>query len=102
MLLGNHEIKLILTWQSTNSTGAGILSITNTKHYVPAVILSTQNNLKMLRHLKLGFKWTINWNRHQSKLSIETQKQYLHYLIDPSFKGVGTLLDLMVLIQKII
>ena len=56
----------------------------------------------MLCHLKLGFKWTTNWNRHQSKLSIETQKQYLHYLINPSFKGVGTLLDLMVLIQKII
>ena len=102
MLVGNHEIKLILTWQSTISTGAGLLAITNTKHYVPAVILSTQNNVKMLCHLKLGFKWTTNWNRHQSKLSIETQKQYLHYLFNSSFKGVGTLLDLMVLIQKII
>ena len=36
------------------------VSITDTKHYVPVVTLSTQDNAKLLEKLKSGFKRTIN------------------------------------------
>ena len=37
-------------------------AITDTKHYVPIVTLLAENNAKLLRQLKTGFKRTINWN----------------------------------------
>ena len=44
----NCEKKFILTWSAssvvTNSTGAGTFAITDTKLYVLAVTLSTQDN----------------------------------------------------------
>ena len=52
MSLINCEVNLILAWSSTcvftNSTGAGRFAITDTKLYVPVVILSTQDNSKLL------------------------------------------------------
>ena len=62
-----------------------IFPITDTKLYVPVVPLSTQENVKLLDQLKSGFKRTINWNKYQSKATIQAQNQYLDYLIDPSF-----------------
>ena len=48
MSLINCEVNLILTWSSTfvitNSTGAGILAITDTKPFVPGLTLSSQDN----------------------------------------------------------
>ena len=64
MSLISCEINLILTWLGncviTNSTAAGRFAITNTNIYIPVVNLSTQNNAKLLRQLKTGFKQTIN------------------------------------------
>ena len=72
----NCEVNLILTWSSTcvitNSTGAGTFEITDTKLYVPVVILSTQENAKLLQQLKSGFKRVINWiNIYQSQNHLE-------------------------------
>ena len=65
MPLINCEVNLISTWSRdcviTNSTGAGKFAIIETKLYVPAVSLSTQDNAKLLQQLKSGFKRTINW-----------------------------------------
>ena len=65
----NCEVNVILTWSSTcvitRSTGAGRFTITDTKFYVPAVTLSTNDNEKLLEQLKSGFKKTINWNKYQ-------------------------------------
>ena len=33
------------------------------------------------------FKRTVNWNKYQSKVTIERQNLYLNYLVDPSFQG---------------
>ena len=49
-------------------------AITDTKLYVPFVTLSTQDNAKLLHQLKSGFKRTIKWNKHQSKVRIQAQK----------------------------
>ena len=68
MPLINCEVNLILTWLSTcvitNSTGAGTPGIADTKLYVPAVTLLTQDNCKLLQQLKSGFKRTFNWNKY--------------------------------------
>ena len=69
MSLINCEVDIILTWSPTcvitNSTGAERLAITDTKRYVPVVTLWTQDNSKLLKQLKSGFKRTSNWNKYQ-------------------------------------
>ena len=71
MSLINCEVNLILTWSSTcvitNSKGAGTFEITDTKLYVAVATLSTQDNSKLLQHLKSGFKRVINWSKYLSK-----------------------------------
>ena len=64
---------------------------TDTKHIVPIVTLSTQDNAKLLQQLKSEFKLTINWNKYYSKATIYVQNQYLDYLTDPSFQGINSL-----------
>ena len=85
MLLINCEINLILIWSkncvltdiitqaanpsvdpaipainvSTNAT----FKITDTKLYVSVTTLSTENDNKLLKQLKTGFKRTIKWNK---------------------------------------
>ena len=92
MPLKNCGINLTLNWSkncvifsTVVTVKAAIFSITDTKLYVPVVTLSTQDNTKLLQQLWSSFKGTINWNKYQSKMSTERQKQYLDYLIDPSF-----------------
>ena len=70
----NCKVNLILTWSSTcvivstnNANQGATFTITNTRLYVPAVTLSTQENAKLLQQLKSGFKRVINWNKHLSK-----------------------------------
>ena len=58
---------------------------------VPLETLSSNNNAKLLQLFQTGFKRAINWNKFQSKVTIQTQNQYLDYLIDPSFQGVKRL-----------
>ena len=91
----NCEVNLILTWSSTcvitNSTGAGTFAITDTRHYVPVVTLSTKENAKLLQQLKSGFKRVINWNKYLSKPELLRRNQNLNYLIESSFQGVNRL-----------
>ena len=63
-----------------------LFAITDTNIYVPVVTLLTQDNVKLLDELKWGFKITTNWDKYQSKATIETRSQYLDYLIDPNFQ----------------
>ena len=49
----------------------------------------TQDNAKLLQKLKPGYKHTINWNKYQSKKSMQAQNQYVDFLIDPNFEGVN-------------
>ena len=94
----NYEVNLILTWSSTcvitNSNGAGVFAITDTKLYVPVVTLLTQENTKFLQQLKSGFKRVINWNKYLSKPELLAQNPNLNHLIEPSFQGVNRLFAL--------
>ena len=63
MLLINCEVNLILTWcancvivYTDVANQGGTLTITEAKHCVPVVTLSTQDNAKLLTQLKSGFK----------------------------------------------
>ena len=80
--LFNCEIELILTWSIncviTSSKCIGKLSKTDTKPYVPVVILWTQDNSKLLQQLKSDFKNIINWNDYELKLTVQEQDQYLY------------------------
>ena len=98
MSLINCEVNLILTWSSacvivsTNiANQIATFEITNTKLYVPAVSLSTQENSKLLQQLKLGFKIVINWNKYLSKPELLAQNPNLNHLVEPSFQGVNRL-----------
>ena len=95
MFLIDCEINIILNWSANHvivPTAAPnqnvTIVITDTKPYVQVVTLSIKNNVKLWDQLKSGFKRTINWNKYQSKGSIQPQNHYLNYLIDASFKGV--------------
>ena len=92
MPLINCEVNLILTWSSScvliadsipnqNATFA----ITDTKLYVPAVTLSTQENTKFFQQLKSGF------NQYLSKPELLAQNPNLNHLVEPSFQGVNRL-----------
>ena len=82
MPLINWEINLDLGWSknwvivANNADQAATFSITDTKLYVSVITLLTQDNTKLLEQIKSGFKRTINWNKYQSKKSIERQNQY--------------------------
>ena len=77
----NCEINVMLTWSencviSCNAATNQVttFSITNTKIYLPVLTLSAQDNAKLLKQLKLGFKRTINRNKYQSKISSNRHK----------------------------
>ena len=95
----NNKINLILTWIENyvilEVKKLTTFTITDTKLYIPAITLSTQDNTKLLQHLRSAFKRTINWNKNQLKVTTERQKQYLDYLINPIFQGVNRLFVLL-------
>ena len=65
----------------TFSAGAETFIKTDTKLYVPVVTVSIQDNIKLLEQLKSEFKRTINWNKYQSKVSIE--RKTIFRLLNP-------------------
>ena len=73
MPLVNCEIDPKLIWSANcvisnaDANQATTFEITDTKLYVPVVTSSTEDNAKLLRQLKSGFKRRINWNKHHSK-----------------------------------
>ena len=79
------KINLILTWSEKcvlpNDTKATTFAIIGTKVYVPVVTLLSQENAKLLQQLKSGFKRKINWNKYESKVSIQEPSPYLDFLI---------------------
>ena len=60
----NCEINLMPSWRAdtviSSATGGTTIAMTDTKLYVPIVILSTQDNAKLLQQSKSDFKRTIN------------------------------------------
>ena len=59
--------------------------------YVPVVTLSAENDKKLLKQLKTGFKRTIKWKKYRSEMSNQTINNNLNYLIDQTFINVDRL-----------
>ena len=102
MLLTNCETNFTQNWSANcvifNAVHnqAIILAITDTKFYVPVVTLLTQDNGKLLQHLKLGSNYTINRNKYHSKAEpLNAPNSYLDFLIFLSFQGVNILFVLL-------
>ena len=98
MPLINCEIYLQLKWSKncilvadTAANQNAEFKITDKKLYVPVRTLSTQDNIKLLKQLKSGFKRTINWNKYLPRPANRVQNKYLYFLIDPRFQGVNRL-----------
>ena len=94
-------MRVELIWSKKCILVAGIAAnqelefkMSDTKLYVPVVILSTQDNVKLLKQLESGFKSTINCNKYQSKITNQVQNRYLDFLIDAHFRGWASLMDI--------
>ena len=81
----NCEINLILTCSVkcvVVSTASGNqrapFSKADTKILYPVITLSIEDNAKLLQQWKSGFRRAINWNKYQSKVSVERPKQYFN------------------------
>ena len=71
---------------NANVNQARTFVIIDTRLYVPVVTLSIQDNGKLLKQLKLGFKSTINGIKYHSKEEpLNALNSYLDFLINPSF-----------------
>ena len=94
----NGEVNFILNWyancviMSTNVANQNAsFTITETKLHVPAVILSTQDNAKLLTQLKSDLKRTTTWNKYLSKPELLAENRNLNHLVEPSFQGINRL-----------
>ena len=74
-----------------------------TKLYVLVVTLSKEDDTKLLKQLKPGFKRTIKGNKYRSQMTIQNNNNNLKYLTDPIFINVNRLFVLSIekLVQKI-
>ena len=63
----NYKLNLVLTWSAkcviTNSTTLGTFAITSSNFLL--VILSTENNTKLLEKFNSRFRRNINWEMYQ-------------------------------------
>ena len=100
MPLINCKIHLELNWSencvlSSNNCDGGNVSfkITEAKLFVPIVTLSTKDNANLTKQLNEGFKRSVYWNEHASK--IETKElnndNVTRFPLDASFQGVNRL-----------
>ena len=64
-----------------------IFMIPSSKHYIPVVTFSMNDNIKLLKKRKLGFKITISWNKCISKIT--TQPKKLYYMLD-AFRNINS------------
>ena len=78
MPLLNCEISLMCTWSKNYFSVAGNVEnknptfiITDTKLYVPVVILSFQDCVKLMKQLQPGFERSINCNKYRSKQTLD-------------------------------
>ena len=59
--------------------------------YIPVVPLSTEDDNKLLKQLKLGFTRTIRWNTYGSEMTNQAKTNNLNHLIDGIFSKVNRL-----------
>ena len=96
MPLINCKVELSLEWYENcilSSAGtAAIFTITDTKLYVPVVTLKTEDNVKLSKLLREGFKRPIYWNKYKVISNKNyTEIEYIRERLDASIQGVNRL-----------
>ena len=83
MPLINCEVELLLNWSANCviiytdiANQVPTFKIAETNIYLHVVTLSTQDNAKLLPHLKSGFKRTISWNKYVKTCIISTKCKF--------------------------
>ena len=92
MLLINCKVEFSLEWYeecilSTSGTAA-TFKITDAKLYVPIVTLKTEDNTKLLKLLREGFKRPIYWNKYKIIFK-NYNDEYIRERLDANFRGVN-------------
>ena len=97
MPLVNCKVELILIWYTNcviiigNGTAA-TFTITDTKFYFPIVTLKTEENTKLSKLLRKGFKRSVYSNHYQILLKNYAKNENIRERLDTSFQGVSKLL----------
>ena len=77
----------------SNDDGDAVLTINDTKLYVPVVTLSKEDNKDFIEQQSKGFQRSIYWNEYKTKEQTEDANanttKYIN--LDPSFQGVNRL-----------
>ena len=78
--------------------------ITDAKLYVPIVTLSIEDNARLSKLLRKGFKRSIYWNKYQIidnklvEIAAANSEKYIRELLDSSYQGVKDCLFLLMII----
>ena len=94
MLLINCKVEFSLGWYEecilSNAGNAATFTITDAKLYVPIVTLRTEDNTKLSKLLREGFKRPIYWNKYKV-IFRNYNNEHIRERIDASFQGVSKL-----------
>ena len=100
MLLINSQIELKLKWtehcvlsaagfRTVNANDYNIIvSIKNTKLYVPVVTLLAIDNEKLSKLLSKGFERSVYWNEYKTKRENTNMANGYRYFLGSDFVGV--------------
>ena len=96
MPLINCKVELSLSWNKnrilSSVSNDSTFEITDTKLYVPVVILKTEGNAKLSKLLSKGFKRSIYWNEYTVIPNKNyNANEYLREGLDASIQGVKKL-----------
>ena len=106
MPLINCKVKLSLNWiencvlTTTANTNRETLTTTDAKRYVPIVTLSTEDDVKLSKLVREGFKRPIYWNKFNVignkvvEIANNDEEKYIRELLDSSYQGVKILFAL--------
>ena len=93
MSLINCKVELSLSWNPncvlSNLVGNSAFTKTDAKLYVPIVTLSAEDNAKLSKLLREGFKRSVYWNKYI--IIPNNQNDYIRELLDSSYQGVKRL-----------
>ena len=89
----NCKVQLSLSWYPncvlTSLAGASNFTITDAKLYVPVVTLSIEDNAKLTKLTREGFKRSVYWNKYKViPNKTYNQNHYIRELLHASYQVV--------------
>ena len=100
MRLINCKVELSINWIEwclLTVANTAIFKIIDAKLYVPIVIISAEDNVKLSKLLGQGFKRSIYWNKYKVidnevvEIAANNEEKYIGELLDSSYQGVKRL-----------